>query len=331
MTKLKLSLACTQTDRSAPIFDGRVAVEGCEIIALPGDTQDIFRRVLNDEAFDIAEMSMSTQIVQAARGGGAYVAIPVFLSRTFRHSAITIRTDRGITRPEDLKGRTVGIEQYQQTVGLWVRGILNDEYGVATRDVHWRSGGLEQPGGGERLAVTLPADIDLKPVPTGETLNKLLVAGELDATVTSRAPSCLAKREPNIGRLFPDYVAAEQEYFTRTRCFPIMHCVVIRRALVEQYPWLPVEVFRAFARAKALSLRDLAMLNIPRVSLAWIAEQVAEAKRVLGDNPWPYGIEESRRELEAMLRYSLADGLIDKALKPEDLFEPSTHGLRDAA
>ena len=165
MAKFKLSLACTQTDRSAPILDGRIAVNGCEIIALPGQTQDIFRRVLNEQAFDIAEMSMSSQIVQTGRGVNDYVAIPVYLSRAFRHSSIYIRTDRGIARPPDLAGKLIGIEQFQQTVGVWVRGILGDQYGVRSQDVRWVNGGLEQPGGGERLALKLPDGISLTAAP----------------------------------------------------------------------------------------------------------------------------------------------------------------------
>src|SRR5271156_1251044 len=145
MHKVQLSLACTQTDRAAPILDGRIAIPGCEIIPHPGQTQDIFRRVLSDQAFDIAEMSMSSHVVQVARGVDDYVAIPVYLSRVFRHSAVYIRTDKGIASPHDLRGKTIGIEQYQQTVGLWVRGVLSDQYGVTTRDVNWRTGGLERP------------------------------------------------------------------------------------------------------------------------------------------------------------------------------------------
>ena len=164
-TTLTLSLACTQTDRSAPILDGRIPIAGCTIIPLPGQTQDIFRRVLADRAFDIAEMSMSTHIVQVARNTEDYVAVPVFLSRAFRHSAIYIRTDRGIAKPEDLAGKTIGLEQYQQTVALWVRGILADRHDVRTEDVDWRNGGLEQPGGGERLALTLPPNIRLSAIP----------------------------------------------------------------------------------------------------------------------------------------------------------------------
>jgi 4,5-dihydroxyphthalate decarboxylase len=331
MTKLKLSLACTQTDRAAPLLDGRIAIEGCEVIPLPGQTQDIFRRVLDDQAFDIAEMSMASHIIQVDRAASDYVAIPVFLSRSFRHSAIYIRTDRGITRPEDLAGRTIGIEQYQQTVGLWVRGILGDEHGVRTQDVNWMNGGLEQPGGGERIALNLPESIRLSAIPKGQTLNNMLVDGELDAVIGSRPPSSFEGGHPKVARLFADYRTAETAYFQRTKAFPIMHCVVIRRSLVDAHPWLPVEVLRAFVKAKAYALKELTLYNIPRVSLAWIANDFAETQRVLGDRMWAYGFKESRHEIEAMLRYASNDGLTTRALMPEDIFHPSTHGLADKA
>ena len=331
MAKLVLTLACTQTDRSAPLLDGRIAPDGCEIIPLPGQTQDIFRRVLDDQAFDIAEMSMSSQIVQASRGVEQYVTLPIYLSRTFRHSALYIRTDRGIVRPEDLKGKRIGIEQFQQTVGLWVRGILGDEYGVRTQDVQWVTGGLEQPGAGERLKLTLPDGISVTPAPAGKTLSAMLAAGELDALIGSRAPSCFERGHDGVGRMFPDYRQAEMAYYARTRHFPIMHCVVLRRSLVEQHPWLPVEVFRAFVRSKAIALKELFLLNIPRVSLAWIAEDAVATKAALGGDLWPYGLKSSRHEIESMLRYAVNDGLIQPGLTPETLFHASTHALPDQA
>ncbi|HTU52935.1 MAG TPA: ABC transporter substrate-binding protein [Acetobacteraceae bacterium] len=330
-TTLTLSLACTQTDRSAPILDGRIPIAGCTIVPLPGQTQDIFRRVLTDKAFDVAEMSMSTHIVQVARNVEDYVAVPVFLSRAFRHSAIYIRTDRGIAKPEDLAGKTIGLEQYQQTVALWVRGILADRHGVRTEDVEWRNGGLEQPGGGERLALTLPPGIRLSAIPPGETLDGMLAAGTLDAVIATRPPPSFLAGRPNVGRLFPDYRQAELAYFRETRAFPIMHLLVIRRLLAERHPWLPVEVFRAFVRAKAHAMRELQLTNIARVTLPWIAEHEAETRAAMGANFWPYGLPESRHEIAAMLRYSFNDGLIARQLAPEELFHPSTHALADRA
>lgn len=331
MTRLTLSLACTQTDRAAPILDGRVKIAGAEVLPLPGVTQDIFRRVLNDRAFDIAEMSMSSHLIQVDRGVKDYVAIPVYLSRSFRHSAIYIRSDRGIERPEDLAGRTVGVQQFQQTIGLWVRGILGDVHGVRTQDITWKNGGLEEPGGGERLALNLPESISLSPIPATETLNGMLADGRLDALIATKPPSCFAKGSADVARLFPDARAAEIDYFQRTQCFPIMHCVVIRQSLVDQHPWLPAEVFKAFVKAKALAMADLREVNILRSTLPWLAEAVEAARAVMGPNVWTYGLSESRHEVESMLRYAHNDGLTERHLTPEDIFHPSTFNLADKA
>lgn len=332
MTKLRLSLACVQTDRSAPLLDGRITIPGCEIIPHPGETQDIFRRTLNDRAFDISEMSMSSHIVQCGRGVTDYVGLPVFLSRAFRHASLYVRTDRGIETPADLAGKTIGIEQFQQTVGLWLRGILADQYGVRTQDVNWRNGGLDVPGaGGERLALSLPGDIRLEAIAKGETLDAMLADGRLDAVIATRPPPCFKAGHAKVARLFPDYRAAEIAYFKAAGMFPIMHCVLVRRSLVDQNPWLPTELFRAFVKAKAHALNELAQMNVARVSLAWIAENAAETRAILGKSMWAYGLEESRHELEAMLRYAANDGLTASEIAPEQLFHPSTHKLRDEA
>jgi 4,5-dihydroxyphthalate decarboxylase len=210
-----------------------------------------------------------------------------------------------------------------------VRGILADRHGVRTQDVKWRNGGLDKPGGGERLALTLPPGIDLQAIPKDKTLDDLLAEGELDAVIATRPPPSFMSKNPKVGRLFPEYRRAEVDYFGKSRCFPIMHGVVIRRSLVEANPWLPAEVFKTFVKAKAHALNDLTMMNIARVSLAWIADDAADTRAILGDHMWPYGLQESRHELEAMLRYSFNDGLIDKKIAPEDLFYPSTHTLPD--
>jgi len=329
MKKLALSLACTHTDRAAPILDGRVTINGCEVIPLPGVTQTIFRQVLDDKAFDIAEMSMSSHLIQVDRGVRDYVAIPVFLSRSFRHSSIYINTNSGIKKPEDLRGIKFGVQQFQQTVGLWVRGMLADEYGVRSQDVTWMNGGLEAPGGGERLKLDLPKEIRLEPIPASETLNGMLADGRLDALIATKPPSSFISGDSRVARLFPDYQKAEKQYFSRTGAFPIMHCVVIRQSLVDQYPWLPAEVFNAFVRAKALAFDDMRQVNILRLSLPWIAETVAELQDLMGPNIWKYGLKESRQEIEHMLRYAHSDGLTGRNLTPEEVFHPSTFSLPD--
>ena len=330
MARLRLTLATTVTDRSQAVLDGRIPIEGCEVVAMPGGGHDIFRRTLADKAFDIAELSMSSYLVAISRGDTDYVAIPVFLSRAFRHASIYIRKDRGIASAADLAGRHIGVEQYQQTAGLWVRGMLRDQYGVDTRGVHWRTGGLEKPdAAGERTRIS-PAGVDLQPVASGKTLNGMLLDGELDALIVPPVPSSMRTHPDTVGRLFPDYVAQEQRYFMLTGMFPIMHTVVIRRSLCDVHPWLPAAVYAAFGQAKAEALAALTQTNINRVALAWCAADAARTREVLGDRMWAYGLPASRHEVEAMLRYSLHDGLLSREMTPQELFHPATHALADS-
>ncbi len=329
MAKMTLTLACAATDRSRPILDGRIEVPGCQIVPLPGEPEDIFRRALRDQAFDISEMSMGNHILATAKGTNRYIGIPVFLSRTFRHSAIYVRTDRGIRAPADLKGKRIGLTEFQQTASIWLRGILADEYGLDRRDVAWRTGPLDQPRATPGSRVDFSVDLDVEPIAAGDSLDSLLAKGELDAVFSTRPPRCFADTSAPVGRLFPDHRAAEIAYFKATGIFPIMHCLTVRRDVAEAHPWLPLELFRAFVAAKALSLGELKLVNTPRVALPWIADHLAETVAVLGPNPWPYGLGQNRAVLDAMIRYARSDGLVSGELAPEQLFHPSTLDAAD--
>jgi 4,5-dihydroxyphthalate decarboxylase len=310
---LRLTLACTLSDRTRPILDGRVRVPGVEFIALPGEPEDIFRRALRDRAFDVTELSMGSHITTTARGDSAYVGVPVFLSRAFRHGAIWIRTDRGIARPEDLAGRSIALPEYQQTAALWVRGILREQHGLDTRAIRWRIGA-------ERIAIALPEGFDVAPL--GGDPEQALREGAVDALITPRPPA----PHPRVARLFPDHPAAERAWFAQTGFFPIMHCLALRRDVAEAHPWLPVELFRAFAAARRLSLEELRLSNVLRVSLPWIAAAMEEQERAMGGDVWPYGFARNRAEIAAMIRFARADGLAPREIAPEDLFHPSTLG-----
>jgi 4,5-dihydroxyphthalate decarboxylase len=330
VAKLKLTLACIHTDRSRPILDGRVKVEDCEIEPLAIEPEEIFRRALNEKAFDLTELSMSSHIVTTTRGDAGYVAVPVFLSRVFRHSAMFVRTDRGIKRPEDLAGRRIGVPEYQQTAGLWVRGIMRDQHGIDTTKITWFTGGQEKAGSSERIAVALPPNVDVRPIGPTETLNGLLAAGEIDAIFSPRPPSCFVNKSAPVDRLFPNYRAAEMDYFRKTKFFPIMHTLCVRKDIAAAHPWLPAKLFAAFAKAKALSVNELSQNNVLRVALPWVASWYDEARAIMGPNIWPYGFRENRDELAAMTRYAHIDGLAPRAIDPAELFHPSTLDLPDA-
>ena len=317
MARITLTLACAATDRSRPILDGRVTVPGVDLVCLPGEPEDIFARAMRDAPFEITELSMGSHIVTTARGDGRYIGVPVFLSRAFRHSAVTIRTDRGIAGPKDLEGRTIGLPQYQQTAALWVRGLLRDHYGVDTRRIAWRTGQ-------ERTPISLPPGHDVAPL--GRDLNAALADGLLDGMVSPRPPACLADGSAPVARLWPDTMAEEVAWHRASGFFPIMHCLAVRRDVAEQHPWLPVELFRAFARARALAVAELALNNVLRVSLPWIAEAYRQQAAIMGGDPWPYGFARNRAEVSAMIRYAVEDGLARAPIEPEALFHPSTLG-----
>jgi 4,5-dihydroxyphthalate decarboxylase len=324
MVRLPLSLACCNYDRTAALFDGRVSVEGCDVVAVALEPEELFHRAFSTQDFDVSELSFSSTLLQTVRGDCPYVALPAFVSRLFRHSAIYIRTDRGIARPEDLKGKTIGVPEYQMTAALWVRGILANEYGVAASDIFWRNGGLEQPGRRERTPIALPPHIELAAIPAGTTLSGLLAAGELDGIVAARAPSCFTAGAPNIGRLFPDYRAAETAYFRKTRLFPIMHLIGVRRSLVERHPWLAASVYKAFVEAKRLCLDELAQIGHLHATLPWLVPELEATKALMGDDYWRYGVAENAREIEAMIRYARDQGLIDRVIAPAALFAAAT-------
>ncbi|MBC7781212.1 MAG: ABC transporter substrate-binding protein, partial [Proteobacteria bacterium] len=260
MARVSLSLACCDYDRTQALFHGTVAIEGCDVVPVALHPEQAFHRAFKYQEFDVTELSMSGYMAQVSRGGSPYVGIPVFPSRAFRHSAIYVRTDRGITAPGHLKGRLVGAPNYQMTAAVWVRGILQDEFGVRPADLRWRIGGQEEPGRTEMVPVALPEDVEVASIGPQQTLSRMLDDGALDAMISAKAPSCF-ERNPHVARLFPAYREVEAAYYEKTRLFPIMHLVGVRRTLVEKHPWLPVSVFNAFVEAKARCYRNQAEIG----------------------------------------------------------------------
>jgi 4,5-dihydroxyphthalate decarboxylase len=320
---LEISLATNYYDRTAPIYDGRVQIEGCKVHHVLLEAPEIFHRLFKFEEFDVAEMSLSTHMMTTARGESRHIGIPAFPLRMFRHSGIYIRNDRGIDRPENLRGKTIGVPEFQQTANVWVRGVLAEEYGVDTASVRWRSGGLEEPGREERAEINLPSDVEWQVIPRDRTLSDMLEKGEIDAVISPRAPTCFSRKNkcPQVAQMFHDYPAVELEYFKRTRIFPIMHVVGIRRSLVEQNPWLPVAVFKAFIKAK--DLIDFRHSTL----LPWGAAEYRRMQEIMGEDYWSYHLEPNRHVIEAFGRYALSQGLIKRKVEPEELFAPSTLNL----
>jgi 4,5-dihydroxyphthalate decarboxylase len=327
MAKLQITFASCPYDRLNPIITGRVPVEGCEVNFFPLRPEELFPRVYHTQDFDVTELSASSHILTSLRGDANYVGVPAFVSRVFRHGDIYIRTDRGIRTPEDLRGRIVGVPEYQMTAALWIRGILSDEFGVKTSDIRWRNGGLQRPGRGERTAISLPGTIELETIGSEKTLSGMLADCEIDALITAVRPLCFTQGAPNVGRLFPNYRAAEEAYYRKTQMFPIMHLMGVRRSLAEQHPWLPGSILKACLQARSIALEEMHSTGMFYAMLPWLSDDIARAEAVMGPNMWPYGATANRKELEAMLRWSHEQGLAPRLGKVEEIFAP---GLTEA-
>jgi 4,5-dihydroxyphthalate decarboxylase len=324
MVEVPVTIACGNYDRTQAIRDGRVKVEGCAVTYLPLYPEEIFHRVFKFQEFDISEMSFSSYLRTVSAGTSDYTAVPAFVSRIFRHSGIYVRKGAGITRPEDLRGKRIGVPEYQITAVVWMRGMMQHEYGVSPSEIHWRSGGQEESGRHERTPLKPIKGVDLQPIKDHQTLVGMLRDGELDALFTARAPSSFLNGEPHIARLFPATRQAEQAYFKKTGLFPIMHLVGIRKTLVEQYPWLPTSVYKAFCEAKALAMADLRDVNALMVTLPWLEAETAETMAVMGRDFWKYGIAENMPEITALTGYAYEQGLIARKVAVEELFACST-------
>ena len=319
---LRLTLACWDYDRTRALIDGSVAVDGIELVYLNQPVEETFFRMMRHREYDCSEMSLSSYCASLHTDQPPFIAIPVFPSRFFRHSCIFVSAKSGITKPEQLRGKRVGVPEYQMTAPVWIRGILSDDYGVKVTDCEHFSGGEEEPGRDEKLKISVPSSIKLRPIPADKTLSRMLADGELDALVTARAPSTFDSKA--VKRLFPNYVEVEKEYYRRTKIFPPMHTVVIRRDVYQANPWIAQSLTKAFNAAKAKAYALYNQTAALPAMVPWLTAQIEEAKRELGEDWWPYGLEANRKALETFLRYHHEQGLSKRLLAPEELFARET-------
>ncbi len=323
MAKLKLSVAVGDYDRMRPLVDGAVQIDGVDPQYMLLEPEEIFFRAFRHADFDITELSLSSYCVKTAAGDSPYIGVPVFPSRAFRHTSIYVRTDR-IKTPADLRGKRIGVPEYQLTANVWARLVLEDDFGIKPSDVTWLRGGYEQPGRVEKITVRLAADVRVENVPDGATISGMLEAGELDAVIGPRAPSCFDRGHPHVGYLFPDPQAAGADWFRRERIFPIMHLLGIRKTLAAEHPWLPSAVTKAFEQSKALALRKLGDTSATKVTLPFVEEQLRAARALMGEDFWSYGLEANRHVLRRFLERHHAEGLSVRLLQPEELFHPAS-------
>ncbi len=324
MKKLRLTLACWDYDRTRALSDGTVRAEGIDLIYLTQPVEETFFRMMRHREFDCSEMSLSSYVASLNSQDPPFIAVPVFPSRFFRHSCIFVSAKSGIRKPEELKGKRIGVPEYQMTAPVWIRGILSDDYGIKVTDLEHLSGGEEEPGRDEKLKLDLPSSIRVKAIGPTQTLSQMIAQGEIDALVTARAPSTFRSKPDAVKRLFPSYVELEKEYYRRTKIFPIMHTLVIRRDVYAANPWVAQSLYKAFvaAKAKAYELYDQTAA-LPAM-VPWLVPQLEEARREMGEDWWPYGLEPNRHVLETFLRYHHEQGLSKRRFTPEELFARET-------
>jgi 4,5-dihydroxyphthalate decarboxylase len=323
MSNLKLTLACWDYDRTRPLIDGRVKPEGIDLDIRIMRPREMFPRMLEKKEFEVSELSLGSYVTLKGRGSCPFVAVPITLSKIFRHSCIYVRTDAGIKTPQDLRGKRVGTTQLGSTGTVFMNGMMQHEYGVALEDIHWFIGGLDSPTSRPVIALNLPEKVKVDFLASNQTLEGMLEAGQLDALFALYIPSIFQKGSPRIARLFPNYSERERDYYRRTRIFPIMHTVVMREDVYRQNPWVAGSIYKAFCEARDLAVDGLYDTDALRLSLPWLISHLEETWRVLGKDFWAYGLEPNRPALEAIGQYVYEQGFSPRAVSPDELFVPN--------
>lgn len=332
---LKLKVAGYDMDRVKGIVNGSVPIEGCEVEFHKIGIGDANTAAFSGAGtYDITEIGLHPFMLAYANDDFRdYTLIPIFPIRTFRHKSIFVHSDRGINKPEDLIGRKIGTPGYSSTSLTWIRGMLQDEYGVKPEDIEWvlsnKDSSADAAGKISAEEQVVPEGISASVGPAGMDESDLLLSGEVDALFHAAEPKAFVQGNPLIKRLFSDSKQTEQDYYKKTGIFPIMHVVAIKTELVEKYPWLPKAVFEAYSKAKTQHYAALKKIGWAYSSLPWFAQEFEETKKLMGENFWPYGIEANRKTLETLFRYSYEQGLSNKQLSIEDLFHRSTLALRE--
>ena len=327
MSKLRLSFACWNYDRTRALLDGSVRPEGIDLNYLCLPVEETFFRMARHREFDVAEMSFSSYCVSLNKPDRPFVALPVYPSRFFRHSCIYVNASSGIREPKDLIGKRIASPEYQMTAPVWIRGILQDHYGVPVTNADsepYRFGGEEEPGRIEKLKLDLPPNIKLQAIGPTQTLSQMLADGDIDALYTARAPSSFTRGDGRVRRLFENYAEIERAYWRDTGIFPIMHVIVMRREIYEANRWIAQSLTKAFYAAQQMAYDDLAETAALKSMLPWLVAHVEEARREMGADWWPYDLEPNRKALETFTRYHFEQGLSKRQLGLDELFAPES-------
>jgi len=322
MANLQLSVAVGNYDRCRPLFDGEVQIDGVSPVFMTLSPEEIFFRAFRNAEFDICELSLSSSTVKISQNDLPYVCVPVFLSRMFRHSAVYVRKDR-IKRPQDLKNKKVGLPEYQLTANVWVRAFLNDDFGVGSEDITWVRGGISEPDRTEKITLDLPQSIRLENAPLGKTISALLAEGEIDGFIAPRAPEISLRNYKDIGWLFDDPQEAATEYYRKSKIFPIMHILGVRRELAERHRWLPKAVFKAFSESKELAIKHLEEMSACKITMPFVDERLQKDRALMGQDFWSYGIDKNKHVLNSFFAAHHAQGLSKRVVAIDEMFHES--------
>jgi 4,5-dihydroxyphthalate decarboxylase len=327
---LPITVAGYPFDRVQALVDGRVSIEGCSLTFQKGSIGDLNTHVISGpQTIEVTEIGLHPYMLAVANDGFRdYSLLPIFPLRTFRHKSIFIRTDRGIDKPEDLRGRTIATPGYSSSSLTWIRGMLEDEYGVTPQDVTWvvskKDSSADVSGTVSKQENVIPDGIEVVEGPPGLDESDLLESGEVDALFHAIEPRAFIEGDPIVARLFPDTRQAERAYFAKTGIFPIMHAVAVRNAVIDENPWIVEAVVNAYSKAKQMNMEHLKKMGWAMISLPWFSDELEETRELMGDNFWPYGIEPNRKTLETLFRYSYEQGLASRELTIEELFHPGS-------
>jgi 4,5-dihydroxyphthalate decarboxylase len=322
MADLKLTLACWDYDRTRPLIDGRVKARGIDLDVKMLRPREMFPRMLEKQEFHASELSLASYVSLKGRGDCPFQALPVAVSKIFRHSCIYVRPGANITKPEDLRGKRVGTTQYGSTAAVFMKGMIQDEYGVAPHEMHWFMGGLDAPTQTPLIPLTVPDNVRLEFLPEGKTLEAMMEAGELDALFSIYLPKIFLAGSPNCKRLFPNFKDIEKDYYKRTRIFPIMHTIALRSDVLRDEPWVAKSLYDALCEARDIAVEGLYDTDALRLALPWLLDHVEEAWSVFGHDFWSYGLEANRPTLAALGRYVYEQGFSPRVVLPEEIFLP---------
>lgn len=324
MSKLSLSFACGLYDRTVPLLTKQVQPEGIDLNYMTLDVNEVSWRMIHHEDFDVSEFSLGAYMIMLGRDDRRFVAIPVFPSRVFRHSAVFINKNAGIKTAADLKGKRIGVPDYTMTAAVWIRGFFQDDFHIRPTDVKWYCGGLDIPGRKQRISFNVPKDLHLEYIGDEKTLGMMLARGEIDAVIGASVPKVFDEGCETVIRLWPDYVNEEINYYKRTGYFPIMHTIIVKRQILEQYPWVAQNLFKAFAAAKELTQKNLPSLGAPKCMVPWYTYEYERAVHLMGKDFWPYGYAPNKKILEAFARFCHEQELSDQLVDVSKAFAQST-------